>query len=50
VGSVFVFARNAATPPPQLGEHTRQVLGDLGMEEEELKQLEEAGVIKTRDL
>lgn len=50
VGSVFVFAQNAATPPPQLGEHTRQVLSGLGMSEQEIAQLQEAGVIRTVDL
>lgn len=49
VGSVFVFAQGAATPPPQLGEHTREVLSGIGMSEQDIAQLQAAGVIKTMD-
>ncbi len=46
VGSVFVFAQNRVTPPPRLGEHTREVLSGSGLNEEEIQALEKAGVIK----
>ncbi|MBI4789373.1 MAG: CoA transferase [Chloroflexi bacterium] len=47
VGSVFVFAERGNAPPPQQGEHTREVLGRLGLGELEIRDLEEAGVIKS---
>ncbi len=47
VGSVFVFAKTPAVPPPQLGEHTRAELERSGFGASEIDQLEEAGVIKT---
>lgn len=46
VGSVFVFAERASTPPPRQGEHTREVLGGLGISELEMEELEKAGVIR----
>lgn len=46
VGSVFVFAESRASPPPQLGEHTRTVLSSLGLGDEEMQDLARAGVIK----
>ncbi len=37
------------TPPPTLGQHNREILqGELGIEDQEFEQLEEAGVIGTR--
>jgi crotonobetainyl-CoA:carnitine CoA-transferase CaiB-like acyl-CoA transferase len=35
----------AWTPPPLLGEHTAEVLGELGVDDERLASLEERGVI-----
>ncbi len=49
VGSVFVFAESPNLPPPQLGEHTREVLARIGMSETEIGELEEAEVIKISD-
>ncbi len=49
IGSVFVFAQNAPTPPPRLGEHTREVLTRLKLGDAEIAQLEKAGVIKNAD-
>ena len=37
---------NALSHPPRLGEHTREVLEELGYSEEEIKKLEDEGVIK----
>jgi crotonobetainyl-CoA:carnitine CoA-transferase CaiB-like acyl-CoA transferase len=38
-----------ATPPPTLGQHNREVLqGELGLSDEELRELEEKGIIGTR--
>lgn len=50
VGSVFVFAQNTSTPPPRLGEHTRDILRSLEIGDEEIGELERAGVIKISDL
>jgi crotonobetainyl-CoA:carnitine CoA-transferase CaiB-like acyl-CoA transferase len=33
------------TPPPLLGEHTQEVLTDLGMSVDEIARLQEAGAI-----
>ncbi len=50
IGSVFVFAPGTPQPPPRLGEHTRAVLKKLGIGDEEIGELEKAGVIKISDL
>jgi succinate---hydroxymethylglutarate CoA-transferase len=36
----------AMTPPPLLGEHTVEVLAELGVDDERLASLEERGVIE----
>lgn len=46
IGSVFVFASNPNLPPPRQGEHTREVLREIGMSDEELAQLSQAEIIK----
>jgi crotonobetainyl-CoA:carnitine CoA-transferase CaiB-like acyl-CoA transferase len=46
IGSVFVFAQGAPTPPPRQGEHTREVLTQIGMSQEEITELEAAGILK----
>ena len=33
------------TPPPRLGEHTNEILGELGFSKEAIRQLHEMGVI-----
>ncbi len=47
VGSVFAFARSNAAPPPQLGEHTAEVLARAGVSLDEIAALEQSGVIRT---
>ncbi len=46
IGSVFVFAGNSSTPPPRLGEHTQEVLQQIGMSDDEMSTLEASGVIR----
>jgi crotonobetainyl-CoA:carnitine CoA-transferase CaiB-like acyl-CoA transferase len=46
IGSVFVFAQNSATPPPRQGQHTAQVLSQMGLSSAELAELEQDGIIK----
>ncbi len=47
-GSPFQFAsRSASSPAPALGEHTGQVLAQAGLSDDEIAELETAGVIKT---
>ncbi len=46
IGSVFVFAENPNLPPPRQGEHTREVLREIGLSDEELTQLHQAEIIK----
>jgi crotonobetainyl-CoA:carnitine CoA-transferase CaiB-like acyl-CoA transferase len=38
----------APEPAPRLGEHTREVLAELGMEEREIERLHDRGVVATR--
>lgn len=49
VGSVFVFSPGTPEAPPQLGQHTRAILTDVGMSDEEIASLSEAGVIRLAD-
>ncbi len=44
-GTPFSAGPGASSPPPEIGEHTREVLTDLGYGEEELAGLEEEGII-----
>ena len=39
----------AAAPPPLLGQHTREVLAELGVDDARLAALEEAGVVATAE-
>ncbi|MBM3128824.1 MAG: CoA transferase [Chloroflexi bacterium] len=47
IGSVFQCADVPPTPAPRQGQHTRAVLREIGMNEEELDELEKAEVIKS---
>jgi crotonobetainyl-CoA:carnitine CoA-transferase CaiB-like acyl-CoA transferase len=38
----------APQPAPRLGEHSREILAELGMEETEIEALHERGVVATR--
>ncbi len=49
IGSVFIFAKNDYAPAPSQGEHTRAVLTMIGISNEEIKELEERGIIKQSD-
>ena len=40
-------APQATTPAPRLGEHTKQVLLELGYDEDEITRMRDAGVLKT---
>lgn len=47
LGTGFMFEHDGPSvdrPPPKLGEHTREILLDLGYRVDELKQMERAGV------
>ena len=39
----------ATEPPPRLGEHTRQILGELGIEADRVAELEKRGVVRQAD-
>jgi len=45
--SPFVFARRALDPAPSLGQHTRKILRELGVNDEEMKVLAEKNIIAT---
>jgi crotonobetainyl-CoA:carnitine CoA-transferase CaiB-like acyl-CoA transferase len=52
VGPPFALksaALRAAEPPPLLGQHTRDVLAELGVDEERLATLEQIGVVATAE-
>jgi len=49
IGSVFVFAENPNLPPPRQGEHTREVLREIGLSDEEIAQLHQAEIIKVAE-
>jgi len=49
IGSVFTFAEIAPTPAPRQGQHTRAVLKEVGMSDEEIRDLERSEVIKVLD-
>ena len=44
---IWGATRTEATPPPLLGEHTAEVLGELGQSAEEIEALAAQGVIGT---
>jgi crotonobetainyl-CoA:carnitine CoA-transferase CaiB-like acyl-CoA transferase len=47
MGSPLRFTAGAASrPPPGLGEHTYEVLKQMGLDEKELEELTDSGVIK----
>jgi crotonobetainyl-CoA:carnitine CoA-transferase CaiB-like acyl-CoA transferase len=46
---IWGATRSGATPPPLLGEHTAEVLGELGRSAEEIEALAARGVIATND-
>jgi crotonobetainyl-CoA:carnitine CoA-transferase CaiB-like acyl-CoA transferase len=49
-GSPFRFAaRSDPSPAPVLGQHTLEVLKQLSLSEDEIRELEAAGVVKTKD-
>ena len=45
MNSPFVFARREVLPPPALGQHTREVLSEIGIDEAKGEELAERGVI-----
>jgi crotonobetainyl-CoA:carnitine CoA-transferase CaiB-like acyl-CoA transferase len=44
---VFTFAEISPTPAPRQGQHTRAVLREIGLSDEEIGELEKAEVIKS---
>lgn len=46
VGSAFVFAKNDYAPAPMLGEHTRELLKQLELRDEEIEKLAGEGIVK----
>ena len=47
IGSVFTFSEIVPTPAPRQGQHTRAVLREIGLSDEEIGELEKAEVIKS---
>ena len=47
---IWGATRTDAAPPPLLGEHTAEVLAELGQSPEEIEELAARGVIGTRDV
>jgi crotonobetainyl-CoA:carnitine CoA-transferase CaiB-like acyl-CoA transferase len=45
LNSPFVFTRREVLPPPALGQHTREVLSEIGIDEAKGEELAERGVI-----
>ena len=41
--------RRVSRPPPRLGEHTAEILADLGYDTATVEQLRREGVVRTRD-